>query len=1039
MFCDLVGSTALASRLDPEDLRDVIAAYRDCVAAIIRKFAGVISRYIGDGMLILFGHPSAHEDDAERAVRAALEIAATVRSPASRPDIALQVRVGIATGLVIVGDLIGVEAVEERAVVGETPNLADRLQTLAEPNSVVIAESTRLLLGALFDYEDLGAVEVKGFPEPVHAYQVIRESDVESRFEALHSSALTPLVGREEEMELLLRRWQQAKRGEGRVVLLAGEPGIGKSRLTATLQQHLVSEPCILLRRFCSPHHQDSALHPVIAQLERAAGIKRDDTPNAKLGKLEVLLAPASPPAEDVALLAELLSIPIAADRYPALNLTSQRKKEKTLEALLRQLAALARQRPVLMVYEDVHWIDPSSRELLDLMVDRIRRLPVLLLITFRPEFQSPWTGQAHVTMLALNRLDQRAAAALVERIVGHKRLPSELVDEIVGRTDGVPLFIEELTKAVLESGLLREEEDRFVLSGPPPPLAVPTSLHASLLARLDRLAPVKEVAQMGAAIGREFSYQLLSAVAHLPDQELQRALDQLVDAGLMFRRGTPPQATFLFKHALVQDAAYSTLLRDRRRDLHARIAKTLETEFADIVKTQPELLAHHCTQAGLLEKALDYWFKAGRLALTRSATTEAIAQLEKGLRQLDGLPDELERHRREIDLQIALGEAFMAARGLASPEMQSAYDRACELCRRTGETSRLMPALYGVWSVNLNRAKLTAALEAAQDLLHSTRDQGDVAAEWIAHRCIAASRLFRGEFVLARPHYEQSLALYERARQGSIDAREDDPNWNRLVHDAAAASRSMLAWTLLLQGYPDQALVQGQKAIAAAQQSNDPYTLATVLHRTCVLHQLRRDRQALIARSAELIALTAEQGYAHWLATGTIFRGWGMAVGGERELGMAEMLRGLAAKQATGAQLKVPYYLGLIAGLLSEADRAAEALPLLAEAFARVEGTGERWFEAEFYRLRGEALRRLRDRQPSDAEASFLQSREVARTQQTRLWELRACTSIAQLWRDQGRGSEAHDLLGPVYGCFTEGFDTPDLKEAKALLDALG
>jgi class 3 adenylate cyclase len=696
MFCDLVGSTALSARLDPEDLRSVIGAYHRCCTELVERSGGFVAKFMGDGVLAYFGYPQAHEHDAERAVHAALNLVEAVPKLATPAGSPLQVRIGIATGLVVVGDLIGAGAAQEQAVVGETTNLAARLQALAEPGAVVIASSTRQLTGGLFEYRDLGSVALKGFAESVPAWQVVGAGAAESRFEALRATT-TPLVGREEEIELLLRRWAQAKRGDGQVVLICGEPGIGKSRISQTVVERIGGEPYTRLRYFCSPYHQDSALYPSITQLERAAGFRREDTADQRLDKLEAVLAQGTNDlSEAVPLLADLLSIPTG-NRYPPLNLTPQKRKEKTLHAQLAQVEGLAAQQPVLMAWEDVHWSDPTTGESLDLLIDRVATLRVLVIITFRPEFAPPWIGRPHVMLITLSRLPPRRRAQMIGYMTGGKALPKEIADQIVDRTDGVPLFVEELTKAVIESGIVTDAGDRYAAAGPVGPLAIPTSLHASLLARLDRLAPTREVAQIGAALGRSFSYELISAVTQMPRQQIDDALAQLVTAELIFRRGTPPDAEYTFKHALVQDAAYSTLLRSRRQQIHARITATLERQFPEIAAAQPALMAQHCAEAGLNEQAIVNWHKAGQQAVSRCAMTEAVAQLQKGLNQLASLPDNSRREALELDLKIALGPALIATRGYSSPEAGDTFTRASALAEQLGRSEYDVALLYGL------------------------------------------------------------------------------------------------------------------------------------------------------------------------------------------------------------------------------------------------------------------------------------------------------------------------------------------------------
>ena len=589
MICDLVGSTALSARLDPEDLRGVIGAYHTCIAEVIGRYQGIIARYMGDGVLVYFGYTQAHEDDAAQGVRAGLALVDAVANLRTDFDAALKVRIGIATGTVVVGDLIGEGAAQEEAVVGETPNLAARLQAAAEPGTVVISASTRRVTGGLFEYRDLGPVALKGWTEPTPAWQVVGASEVASRFEAQHTTRLTPLLGRDDEIEVLSRRWRDATQGEGRVVVLTGEPGIGKSHIALAFQERLQAEPHIRLRYYCSAHHTNSALFPFIGQLERAARFERGDAPAEKLAKLEALLMQSGVNAvHSVPILANLLSLP-PSERHPLPELSPQKRKEATLAALRGQLEGLSARQPVLVVFEDAHWIDPTSLELLAITVERLPQLRVLLLITARPEFTQPWPGHAHVTMLPLTRLNRRVGSAIIERIAAGKTLPEEVTNQILARTDGVPLFLEELTKTVLEGGLLQERDGHYVLDRPLPALAIPTTLHASLTARLDRLAPVREVAQIGAVVGREFSYELLSVVAGLPKKKLDEALAQLVESELVFCRGEVPQAIYTFKHVLVRDAAYSGLLKSRRAQLHSAIASAVEQRFPEIIQAEPE------------------------------------------------------------------------------------------------------------------------------------------------------------------------------------------------------------------------------------------------------------------------------------------------------------------------------------------------------------------------------------------------------------------------------------------------------------------
>ncbi|MBV8401708.1 MAG: AAA family ATPase, partial [Acetobacteraceae bacterium] len=749
----------------------------------------------------------------EHAVRAGLAAVHAV-GRLDVKSIRLEARVGIATGLVVVGDLIGEGSAREQSVVGETPNLASRLQSLAPPNAVVIGAATRRLVGDLFEYRDLGAAEVKGIAEPVPAWQVLRPTELASRFEALRGSALTGLVGRDEEIDLLMQRWARAKAGDGQVVLISGEPGLGKSRITVALEERFQTEPHFRQRYFCSPYRQDSALYPFIDQIARAARFASTDQPASRLEKLETLLARGSASVEDIALIADLLSLPNSG-RSPLPNLSPQRKKERTLEALIGRFEILARRRPVVTIFEDVQWIDPTSRELLDLAVERFRTLPVLLIVTFRPEFQPPWTGVPHVTTLVLDRLDQRDRTALVNQVARGRALPDDVVAQIVDHSDGVPLFIEELTKSVLESGLLREEDDHYALDGPFPPLAIPTSLQASLLARLDRLGPVRHVAQIGAAFGRWFRFTSLRAVAGLPEDELQAALVRLVASGLVFQSGTPPDAVYTFKHALVQDAAYSSLLRSVRHELHGRIAEALETLSPELIDSQPELFARHYVEAGLVEKSVFYLRKAAHRSLARGAIVEAAAQFQKGLEQLALLPNNPERQRQELEFYSSLSAALRATEGQAATETGDAYVRARELWERLGSPPEYVQIPYGQSRYHAHRCEFDLARQLDEDLLRLSRRRSDAAGLILGHLSAGINLTFVGKFAGSRSHLEEALALYDPIAHGALVQQAG-------VHPHIF-SRAYLGNVLFCLGFPDQALAQNRGNLVEARRLAHP------------------------------------------------------------------------------------------------------------------------------------------------------------------------------------------------------------------------
>jgi class 3 adenylate cyclase/tetratricopeptide (TPR) repeat protein len=1027
MFCELAGSAALSARLDPEEMWRVIGSYHACIGEVVDRHHGMIARNMDDGVLAYFGYPRAQEDDAEQGVRAALALVDAVANLETNVDAALQVRIGIATGTVVVSELLIDETPAEQAVVGETPNLAARLQTLAEAGTVLICPQTHRLTGGHFDYRDLGALALKGWAEPVQVWQVLGPSGVESRFEAMHKTKLQPLFGREEEIELLLRRWRHATQGEGRVVLLTGEPGIGKSHIALALGERLQGEPHIALRYFCSAHHTNSALFPFIGQIERAGGFERSDSVTEKLSKLDALVAQSTIDPERVAVLANLLALP-ASDHFRLQELSPQKRKEKTFAALLAQLDGLAARRPVFMIFEDIHWIDPTSLELLAATVEHVPQLRILLLITTRSEFTPPWPSYPHTTTIPLTRLDRRAGAALVERVTSGKKLPKEVTDEILARTDGVPLFIEELTKTVLESGLLQERDGQYVLERPLPPLAIPTTLHASLMARLDRLAPVREVAQIGAVAGREFHYELLHAVARMPREKLEEALGQLVRSELIFRRGESPHAVYTFKHTLVRDAAYASLLKSRRAHLHAAIANALEQQFPDIAQTQPETLAHHLTEAGLIEKAIGYWLPAGKNAAQRSANLEAIAHLQRGIELTGRLPPDAGRDRSELDFQLVLGPCLIATHGPAASTAVATFTRARELCERLGEPPEYLQVMFWLATVNVVRGELPQALEAVDGMPSAAETRGNRGALLNVIRGRAMILMFMGRIVEAREQLERAVETFGTSEEADrLAARAAG-------QDAGVAMLVLKAWVFWLLGQVDEAVAYMAAALERADAVQHAHTYAYAWYYASVLHALRGEPAIAQGYAERCLAISEQHGFRQWLGLAHAIRGICAAVLNASAGRLDEVTTALDQYQRAGYQLGVTAQFVLLCPALLLRNEPEAALELIDHGLSIVSRNSERFFEAELYRLKARALL-MRGAPNAEVEALLDQALRTAHGQQARSLELRAATDLAALWMQQGKRAQARDVLSSIYGRFTEGFETRDLKDAKELL----
>ena len=1029
MFCDLVGSTALSTRLDPEDMRELLRAYQDHCSGVIGRYGGYVAKFMGDGVLAYFGYPQAHEDDAERAIYSGLGIITEITNiDADRDETpGLAVRVGVSTGTVVIGDIVGEAAAQEATIIGETPNLAARLQEHAQPNSVVIGAETHRLAGALFECTDLGPQNFKGFDESTNVWSVRRARRAESRFDAARAAGVTKLVGRDEEIEMLLRRWRRATDGDGEVVLIAGEPGIGKSRLLRALRDHLGGEPYTPVRLQCSPFHTNSALYPMIDQLERAAGFGSGDSTSEKLDKLEALLSlPGNPINEAVPLIASMLSIP-ADDRYGHLSMGPNQQKEMTLRLMTDRLLANAAMRTLLFVLEDAHWSDPTTLELMHRFIDQVPEAPVMVVITYRPEFSAPWVGKPRVTQLSLNRLDRGHCALMCQTVAGSEKLPDALVQGIVERTDGVPLFVEELTRVVIESPMLDDAARGEIARDHSAELDIPSTLKDSLEARLDRMGAAKEVAQTASVIGREFDFGLLEAVA-ASGIGLENALDRLEKAELIFRRGTAPNATYTFKHALIQDTAYSSLLRGRRTELHGAIAKVLQASFPGIANAQPELLAHHYTEAGLFDQAVECWLQAGQVAIGRSAMAEAIANSKRGLDVIDHVAEGNQRRQTEATLYATLALAYISTVGIGSIEAGESFRRAYDVGHDISNWQFAVPVIYGLARVLYARGDIPEAYRRSKELLELADMDADLDSRIAALLVNGQSRLILGESGEAAALFEQALALYD----------PDHPTPpHKYIQEFGVAVRFNLAAAKFVLGYPDGALEYAQTAFDLARAKN-PINLVSALGFGSFSLVGRGDVEAAAEWAEECASISEAQGFPMQAALARLVKGWTDVQFGHLDAGIADLKQGLSALEEVSFFPYYTWYQNLLAGAYLRIGDANAALELAEDALERIKNGGMHQFESISLCTKGDALREVETFSNVAAENCYLSAIDIARAQSSKSWELGAATRLARLWRSQGKTAEVRDLLAPVYGWFTEGFDTTDLKEARALLDEL-
>jgi class 3 adenylate cyclase/predicted ATPase len=1024
LFCDLVGSTALSVRLDPEDLRNILSEFQKRCGNAIRRYDGHIARFLGDGVLAYFGYPMAHEDDAERAANAALDVVESISEMGALGR--LEVRVGIATGMVVVGDLIGEGPAREFALVGEAPNLAARLQQLAQPNQILVAPHTSRLLGGLFELEDLGKFDVKGFGRQIQVQRLVKASAIGSRFEARHSSHLTPLVGRDRELALLNSRYKTAVQGNGQLVLISGEPGIGKSRLVMALRSGLAGQEYDLISLQCSSYHTSSAWYPLIRLLEDEAGIGRDTPPELRLERLERLLETHLQKQSQsvVPLLAALLSIPTFG-RYPNLELSPQQQKNRTFAALISLLEARVRRRPVLFVLEDVHWIDPSSMELLERLRDCMAGWRMLAILLFRPEFTLPWSEDPRVTMLTIDRLSHNQVMSMIASVAGTDVLGHDVANEIAAKTDGVPLFIEEMTKAVLEASPLA---DGGRAAAQQSVFTVPDTLHDSLMARLDQLSSMKTVAQAAAAIGRQFSLDLLEAIVPLPQRDVRHAIHRLLASGLVFRDGPSRNRTYMFKHALVQDEAYASLLRDQRRALDVEIAETLCTKFATIADAAPEIVAFHFTRAGRSQSGINYWQKAAKRAGERSAYLEAGTHLQSAIDLLSDLPLTQDRDRLELQLQQALGSALAAGKGFGASETIHAFHRALELCGRLPNSPETFSVLNGMTSVYVVRGEYEQSRDLAEDLLTRARQQKDPTPMLMGHRALGMSLFLIGQLAVARDELCKSLELYDEGRHGPLALI--------FSQDFKVTALAYLALTRLLLGDVDGGVACGRDAVAHAEHLRHPHSVCYALAFLAGAFVLCRDPQAANEVANRVVAMSREYGFPLWLAGGQMMGGWALVEHGQIDGGVAEIRHSIHALESTGANVWVHFARYLLAHALGKAGQPKQALEAIDQILRQIASTRGRWYEPDLHRLKGDLLMELGEN-PSVAEACYERGILVAKRQGAWLWHLRAATRLGALWRSQGKVKEARALLSPLFAGSSNKNAVADLQDAKLVLEA--